>query len=76
MIADPHFQARDAIIEVESERFGALKMQGVFPKMSATPGSVRRPAPSRVGQHNAEIYGDLLGISQNELDTLAAQGVI
>ena len=76
MIADPHFQARDAIIEVETERFGALKMQGVFPKMSATPGSVRRPAPSRVGQHNAEIYGDLLGISQNELDTLAAQGVI
>ena len=37
MLADPHFQAREAIIEVETERFGKLKMQGAFPKLSATP---------------------------------------
>ena len=76
MIADPHFQARDAIIEVETERFGALKMQSVFPRLSATPGGVRRPAPARVGQHNAEVYGDLLGLDAAALDALAAQGVI
>jgi formyl-CoA transferase len=76
MIADPHFQAREAIIDVETERFGPIKMQSVFPKLSATPGSVRRAAPSRVGQHNAEIYGDLLGMSGAEIDALAAQGVI
>ncbi len=76
MIADPHFQARQAIIEVETERYGALKMQSVFPRMSATPGGVRRPAPARVGQHNAEIYGALLGIDAATLDALAAQGVI
>lgn len=76
MIVDPHFQAREAIIEVETDRFGPLKMQGVFPRMSATPGSVRRPAPSRVGQHNAEVYGELLGMTGAELDALAAQGVI
>ncbi len=76
MIADPHFQAREAIIEVETERFGPLKMQSVFPRLSVTPGSVRRPAPSRVGQHNAEIYGDLLGLDTAELEALAAQGVI
>jgi len=76
MIADPHFQAREAIIEVETERFGALKMQSVFPKLSATPGSVRRPAPSSVGQHNAEVYGDLLGLSAADLDAFAARGVI
>ena len=51
-------------------------MQSSFPKFSATPGSVRRPAPSTVGQHNAEIYGELLGISADELADMAAKGVI
>jgi crotonobetainyl-CoA:carnitine CoA-transferase CaiB-like acyl-CoA transferase len=76
MLADPHFQARGAIIEVETERFGALKMQGAFPKLSGTPSGVRRAAPSVVGQHNDEIYGGLLGMSAAELAALAASGVI
>jgi len=76
MLADPHFQAREAIIEVDTERFGPLKMQSVFPRLSATPGSVRRAAPSIVGQHNAEIYGDLLGLTGEDLAAFAAQGVI
>ena len=76
MLEDPHFQAREAIIEVETERYGKLKMQGAFPKMSATPSSVRSPAPSIVGQHNAEIYGGLLGMDTAELDRLKAAGTI
>ncbi|WP_298194201.1 CoA transferase [Novosphingobium sp.] len=76
MLADPHFEARGAIIEVETERFGPLKMQGAFPKLSGTPSGVRRPAPATVGQHNAEIYGGLLGMSAAELAELAAGGVI
>ena len=76
MLEDPHFQAREAIIEVETERYGKLKMQGAFPKMSATPSSVRSPAPSIVGQHNAEIYGGLLGLDIAELDRLKAAGAI
>ena len=76
MIADPHFQAREAIIEVETERFGKLKMQGAFPRLSATPSGVRRPAPVRVGQHNAEIYGELLGLGADELARLESAGVI
>ena len=76
MLSDPHFAARGAIVEVESERFGPLKMQGVFPRLSATPGAVRRPAPARVGQHNAEVYGTELGLSDAELEALAARGAI
>jgi formyl-CoA transferase len=75
MIADPHFQARDAIVEVETERFGALKMQGAFPRLSVTPSGVRSPAPSVVGQHNAEVYG-AIGIDAQRLEALAAAGVI
>ena len=76
MLEDPHFQAREAIIAVESERFGPLKMQATFPRFSDTPGSVRRPAPSVVGQHNAEIYGELLGLDAAALAQMAARGVI
>ena len=76
MLADPHFAAREAIIEVETERYGKLKMQNAFPKLSATPSGVRRPAPSQVGQHNAEIYGELMGMSADELAGLKAAGVI
>ena len=76
MIADPHFQARGSIVEVETERFGKLKMQGTFPRLSETPGSIRRPAPSIVGQHNAEVYGNLLGLDAEELAQLKAAGAI
>ena len=76
MLADPHFQARQSIIEVETERFGPLKMQGTFPRLSATPSNVRRPAPSKVGQHNAEIYGELLGLDQSALAALEQTGTI
>lgn len=76
MLADPHFKAREAIIEVETERFGKLKMQNAFPKLSGTPSGVRRPAPSVVGQHNAEIYGELLGMSADELVAKQEAGII
>ena len=75
MLADPHFAARGAIVEVETQRFGPLKMQGVFPRLSATPGAVRRPAPAQVGQDNAEVYGEL-GFGAAELEELAAKGAI
>ena len=76
MLADPHFAAREAIIEVETERFGKLKMQNAFPKLSATPSGVRRPAPSAVGQHNGEVYGELLGLGSGELADLQTVGAI
>lgn len=76
MLADPHFRAREAIIEVETERFGPLKMQGTFPKLSGTPSTVRRPAPAQVGQHNAEVYGELLGLGEAELAALNQAGTI
>ena len=75
MLADPHFKAREALIELEHPRWGKLPMQNAFPKLSLTPGSVRRPAPQTVGQDNSEVYGDL-GLEQAELENLRAAGVI
>jgi formyl-CoA transferase len=76
MLADPHFAAREAIIDVAHPRWGTLKMQNVFPKLSATPGNVRSIAPQTVGQDNAEVYGSILGLTATELADLQARGLI
>ncbi len=76
MLEDPHFKARDAIVDVPSDRFPGLKMQNIFPLLSKTPGKIRWPGPEELGQHNAEIYGDLLGLSEAELQALSEEGVI
>lgn len=76
MLDDPHFQARDAIIGVPHPRWGEVKMQNVFPKLSATPGTVRRRAPEAIGQDNAAVYGELLGLDAAALADLAERGII
>ena len=76
MLADPHFAAREAIIDVAHPRWGTLKMQNVFPKLSATPGNVRSIAPQAVGQDNAEVYGSILGLTATELADLESRGLI
>jgi crotonobetainyl-CoA:carnitine CoA-transferase CaiB-like acyl-CoA transferase len=76
MLADPHFAAREAIIDVEHPRWGTLKMQNVFPKLSETPGVVRSIAPQTVGQDNDEIYSSVLGLGPVELADLKTRGLI
>jgi crotonobetainyl-CoA:carnitine CoA-transferase CaiB-like acyl-CoA transferase len=76
MLADPHFAARDAIISVDHPRWGEMKMQNAFPKLSETPASVRRIAPQVVGQDNVEVYAERLGLSAAEVEGLVARGVI
>lgn len=76
MLEDPHFHARDAIIEVPHDRWGTLKMQNVFPKLSKTPGTVRTPAPANVGQDNATVYAERLGLTPSDLTDLQQRGII
>lgn len=75
MLADPHFAARDDIITTQHPVLGDFKMQNVFPKMSATPGNVRWVAPE-VGEHNAYVFGELLGYDADRIAALKAAGVI
>lgn len=72
---DPHYAARGNIATVPDEEEGETVMPGVVPKLSATPGRITHAGPA-LGQHNAEIYGGLLGKSDAELAALAAAGVI
>ncbi|MBS0579628.1 MAG: CoA transferase [Proteobacteria bacterium] len=75
MLKDEHFRARDAIVATAHPRFGTLKMQNVAPKLSATPGSVRTPAPE-LGEHNDEVYLRLLGMDPARYEALRSRGVI
>jgi crotonobetainyl-CoA:carnitine CoA-transferase CaiB-like acyl-CoA transferase len=49
-------------------------MHNVVPRLSATPAAIRSRAPA-VGQHNAEVYGEL-GIDAAGLAKLAEEGVV
>ncbi len=75
IVGDPHFAARRQVISVESADHGPLLQPGVVPILTETPGAVRSPAPA-LGQHNHEVFGDLLGVSPAELARLEAAGVI
>jgi formyl-CoA transferase len=76
MLDDPHFAARDALVEIDHPQWGKFKMQNAFPKLSDTPSGVRTLAPSEVGQHNDEIYKGLLGLDDAELHRLKGLSAI
>jgi len=73
--SDPHAQAREMIIEVLDESGLTLPMEGVFPRMVETPGTVRH-AGKPMGADNDAIYRERLGFSQEALDALAKDGII
>jgi formyl-CoA transferase len=75
MLEDEHFKAREAIISTLHPAFGQLRMQNVAPKLSLTPGAVTQPAPG-LGQHNEEIYKNLLGFTDQRMTELRAAGII
>jgi formyl-CoA transferase len=75
MLADTHFQSRESIVSVPHPDFGTLKMQNVAPKLSETPGGVRTPSPA-LGQHNDEVYLDLLGLDPTRYRELRERAII
>jgi crotonobetainyl-CoA:carnitine CoA-transferase CaiB-like acyl-CoA transferase len=76
MLKDPHFIAREAIIDTPTEQWPDLKMQNVFPKMSKTQGEVRWTGPQTLGEHNENVYTSLLGLSKAELAELKNKSII
>jgi len=73
-MADPHVTAREILVDLPDDAMGLLPMHNVIPRLSATPGRLRRPAPA-LGEHTAEILG-MLGLDRAEIDGLARDGVI
>ncbi|MBY5161867.1 CaiB/BaiF CoA transferase family protein [Salsipaludibacter albus] len=75
MLSDPHFAAREAIVNVAHPEFDQLPMQNVVPRLSATPGRVRGVGPD-LGEHTDEVLTDLLGMSRDQVRALHEAGVV
>jgi crotonobetainyl-CoA:carnitine CoA-transferase CaiB-like acyl-CoA transferase len=71
----PQYEARGFLVAVEQPQVGRYVQPGAPFIMAQTPWQMRRPAP-RLGEHNREVYRDLLGFSDDALVALRANGVI
>src|SRR5262249_52290035 len=74
IFADPHYRARESIIDVPSE-VGPLPQPAVIPRLSATPGAWPPGGPP-LGFHTEEVLGGLLGMSEAEIATLRNERVV
>jgi len=74
IVADPHYQARDMILEAELPGGTQVKMPGIVPKLSGTPGAVRWQGPA-LGAHTDAVLADL-GLDPAAIRTLRDAGAV
>ncbi len=73
-IADPHVVARQIVTELPDDEMGTVPMHAVVPRLSATPGEIRTPAPA-LGEHNDAILGGL-GFDAAAIENLRKRKII
>ena len=76
ILEDEHVRSREDIIEIAHPTVGKIKVPGIFPKLTVSPGSVRTTSPITAGEHNDEVYGSLLGLSKEEISDLREREII
>jgi crotonobetainyl-CoA:carnitine CoA-transferase CaiB-like acyl-CoA transferase len=72
--ADAQLRARGFIVDLDHPEVGRFPQSGIPTRFSRTPARVTRPAPLQ-GQHNLEVYAELLGMTEAEYEVLSALGV-
>lgn len=70
---DPHYAARGMLLDGVAGDGEPLRQPGVVPKLSATPGAIRRAAP-RLGEHTDEVLREA-GYSDAEIAALRQKGI-
>jgi len=75
LLDDPQIKAREMIVYAEHPDLGRIPLPGIPIKLSLTPGRIGALAP-KLGEHNEEIYGELLGFNSEKLSQLKQRGII
>jgi crotonobetainyl-CoA:carnitine CoA-transferase CaiB-like acyl-CoA transferase len=74
IVVDPHYKAREMILDTVLPDGTAMKMPGITPKLSETPGAIQWLGPA-LGQHTAEVL-EKIGIGREEIERLTSIGAI
>nr|WP_165964981.1 CoA transferase [Mycobacterium eburneum] len=75
LVADEQLAHREVFVKVGDSELGAMTVQAPVPRFSDTAGRVAHLGP-RLGEHNTEVYGELLHLTASDLDDLRARGVL
>ncbi|HWK24843.1 MAG TPA: CaiB/BaiF CoA-transferase family protein [Ureibacillus sp.] len=75
IVQDPHYQARNMIEEHEIEQLGKLKIPGIVPKLSKTPGRTEWTGP-KLGEHTETVLQERLNLAKEEIHQLKEKGII
>ncbi len=75
LAVDPHLRERESVLEIEDPMLGKVLIPGIVPKLKNFPGSIRFLGPG-LGEYNQEIYGEFLGLSEEEIKNLEENEVI
>ncbi len=75
LLADEQLAHREVFVDVPDRELDRMKVQAPVPRFSAAPPRLDHLGP-RLGEHNAEVYGELLALTPTEIDDLHARGVL
>jgi len=75
LFTDPHLAEREFSQLIDRPRLGKYMIIAPPWKLSATPARIVQDAPS-IGEHNEYVFGELLGMSQEEIIKLQEEGVL
>ena len=75
VFADPHYRAREMIVDVPAEGLGALPQPAVVPRLSRTPGRITHAGPA-LGHDTDDVLSGMLGLTPEEIVSLRAEGVV
>lgn len=75
LLADPHVQARNSLLTFKDPELGDVAVTNPAPRLSQSPGSIRTINP-KLGEHNDEVFGSLLGYSADRIASMRGGKVI